>query len=101
MSNWCKNRIKKEEKLSIREQFLNWFSDNLFTIIETFVWTIISIGALVYARTLTEDYQLQLVKCMCFVGFMSVSVNSKREKDEKNYSRYLPYILAIIWIRCM
>ena len=100
MSNWCKNKVRvKEKKLSLLEQSNNWFFLNLSVIIENVFYTAISIGAVVYSLHLTEDASFNLVQFMCFVGILSITMIPKREN--KNNFRYLPFILAIIVIRCM
>lgn len=49
-----------------------------------------------YARTLDADSQSGLVHIMCMFGFMSVQIS-----DKTNYSKYIPYIIAIIMIKAM
>ena len=100
MSNWCKNKVRvKKKKLSLLEQFKNWFFLNLSVIIENVLCIAVSIGAVVYSLHLTEDARLKLVQFMCFVGILSITMIQKREN--KNNFRYLSLILAIIVIRCM
>lgn len=106
MSNWCKNMTKpKTEQLSLGRQFCNWAYDNCWKIIEFVVWTAVSIALLIYGASLSTEARDQLIKFMCLVGFVTVQPMERDRngyyKHNKNYARYVPYILAIITIKCL
>jgi len=106
MSNWCKNMTKpKAEQLSLGRQFCNWAYDNCWKIIEIVVWTAVSIGLLVYGTYSSTEARDQLVKFMCLLGFITAQPIERDGngyyKYNKNYARYIPYILAILTIKCL
>lgn len=92
----------KAEQLSFSRQFCNWAYDNCWKIIEIGVWTAVSIGLLVYGTYLSTEARGQLVKFMGLIGFITAQpIERDRNGYYKNYARYIPYILAILAIKCL
>ena len=97
MSNWCKNIVRpKSKKIDTLKQMCTWCYEKRWGILNFMCWLGTSIGMVYYARTLDADSQSGLVHIMCMFGFMSVQIS-----DKTNYSKYIPYIIAIIMIKAM